>query len=212
MIPRRFPSVTGSARRWCHDRAVEDDRVRWDARYRDRTPVDAVPPDALRNSADARSLLPSGGRAADIACGAGGQTSWLALEGFEVIALDVSPMAVDLVRRAAEAAGIADRVDARVHDLDDGLPEDVTDLDVLVCQRFRARHLDDDIVSTLRPGGIAVVTVLSQVGLDIDVGPFHAAPGELVNGLSSSRTDVIYHHEEGGEASIVVRRCGDDTP
>jgi SAM-dependent methyltransferase len=190
---------------------VEDDRVRWDERYRDRRPAEPSAPDAVSRSADARSLLGSvGRRAADVACGAGGQTLWLAQQGFDVVALDISPAAIDLVRQGAELAGVGEVVDARVHDLDHGLPDDLVDLDVVVCQRFRAGHLDEPIVSALRPGGIAVVTVLSKVGLEIDAGPFHAAPGELVNRLSSARTEVIFHHEEGGQASIVVRRRADD--
>jgi SAM-dependent methyltransferase len=185
---------------------VEEDRARWDGRYAAHPLAEPSAPDAVVASADVRSLIPATGRAADIACGPGGQTLWLARAGLEVLALDVSPVAIDLTARAATAAGLGARVSARVHDFDDGLPDDVVDLDVLVCQRFRATGLYRDFVDRLRPGGVAVVTVLSTVGLDIDGGPFHAPPGELVDAYRDLPVDVIHHCEATGQASIVVRR------
>ncbi len=183
---------------------MEADRARWDERYADRPLAEPSAPIAVAASGDVLSLIPSTGRAADIACGAGGQTLWLAARGLVVTAFDVSPVAVEMTLRAAEAAGLGDRVTARVHDLDEGFPADATSLDVLVCQRFRAPALYPSFVDALAPGGIAVVTVLSQV--ESDGRPFHAAPGELVKAFSRLEVDVLHHHEGGGQASIVVRR------
>jgi SAM-dependent methyltransferase len=185
---------------------VEEDRVRWDGRYASHPLPEPSAPDAVAANADVRSLVPTSGRAADIACGPGGQTLWLARLGLDVLALDVSPVAIDLTERAAAAIGLGSRVSAQVHDFDDGLPDDVADLDVLVCQRFRATSLYSGFVDRLRSGGIAVVTVLSTVGLDIDGGPFHAPPGELVDAYKGTDVDVVYHCEASGQASIVVRR------
>jgi SAM-dependent methyltransferase len=186
---------------------VERDRDRWDERYADRAPAEAAPPDALANDADLLSLVASSGRAADIACGTGGQTIWLALRGLSVDALDISPIAVDLTQRAAAAAGVDGRVTARVHDLDDGLPRDLTDLDVLVCQRFRSPAIYQQIPDALVSGGIAIVAVLSQVGRNADaIGPFHAPPGELIEAFSGAAVEVLRDCEADGQASIVVRR------
>jgi SAM-dependent methyltransferase len=219
MIPRDVGSPQGSrsARRVAAARTpsgdhrgiiagVEEDRVRWDTRYATHPLAEPSVPDAVAASADARSLIPARGRGADIACGPGGQTLWLAGLGLDVLALDVSPTAVELTRRAAAAAGLDTRISARVHDFDDGLPDDVADLDVLVCQRFRATALYREFVDRLKPGGVAVVTVLSTVGLDIDGGPFHARPGELVDAYRTADVEVIHHCEAAGQASIVVRR------
>jgi SAM-dependent methyltransferase len=198
--------VRTTARRHGKIADVEEDRVRWDGRYAAHPLAEPSAPDAVAASADVRSLIPSHGRAADVACGPGGQTLWLARVGLDVLALDVSPIAIDLTERAARAAGLEGRVTARVHDFDHGLPDDVTDLDVLVCQRFRATALYRAFVDRLRPGGVAVVTVLSTVGLDIDGGPFHAPPGELLDAYRDLDVEVIYHCEATGQASIVVRR------
>lgn len=187
---------------------MHEDRARWDARYADAPLASPVAPIALAASADARALLPSSGRAVDVACGTGAQALWLAAAGFGVVALDVSPVAAELVRRGAVSVGLHDRIEARVHDLDDGLPGDLHDVDVVVCQRFRDPRLYAQMIEVLRPGGIAVVTVLSGVGLDVDAGPHHARPGEMVNALAAVDAEIVFHHEEAGQASIVARRRG----
>ena len=185
---------------------MEADRARWDERYADRPLAEPSAPIAVAASDDVLSLMPTSGRAADIACGAGGQTLWLAEQGLDVAAFDVSPVAVEMTARAAEAAGLGGRVTARVHDLDEGLPAAAVALDVIICQRYRTPALYGSFVHALAPGGIAVITVLSSVGLDIDAARFHARPGELVDAFRDAPADVIYHHEAEGQASIVVRR------
>lgn len=185
---------------------MEEDRLRWDERYTDRPLAEPSAPVAVTASGEVLSLIPSSGRAADIACGAGGQTLWLAERGLVVAAFDVSPVAIEMTTRAAEAAGLGERVTARVHDLDEGLPAGLAALDVLVCQRYRAPELYGSMLGALAPGGIAVVTVLSAVGVDVAAGPFHAPPGELVDAFRDAPADVIYHHEAEGQASIVARR------
>ncbi len=180
--------------------------MRWDERYADRPLAEPTAPVAVGASSDVLSLIPSTGRAADIACGAGGQTLWLAARGLVVAAFDVSPVAIEMTSRAAEAAGLGDRVTALVCDLDEGLPVGAAALDVLVCQRYRAPALYGSMVDALVPGGIAVVSVLSRVGIDVVAGLFHAPPGELVDAFRNAPADVIYHHEAEGRASIVVRR------
>jgi SAM-dependent methyltransferase len=150
--------------------------------------------------------LPTTGRALDIACGTGGQSIWLAQCGMDVVALDVSPLAIALTEAAARAHGVVDRIDGRVHDLDAGLPPDVADIALVVCQRFRGRDLYPQIVGALGAGGFAIVTVLSAVGLDGVPGEYHAPAGELVDAFTASGVDIVARSERDGLASIVVRR------
>jgi SAM-dependent methyltransferase len=210
MIPRdrwspKDPCGRAVPRPW-QDRTVERDRERWDERHAGRPLAHAAPPDALSGDDELLSLVPTAGRAADIACGVGAQTLWLARRGLSVVAFDVSPAAIELTERAAAASGLADRITARVHDLDDGLPPELGDLDVLVCQRFRSPALYTAFVDALAPGGIAVVTVLSGVDIEGSRGGYRAAPGELLAAFADASTDVLHHHERGGQASIIVRR------
>lgn len=183
-----------------------DDAARWDARYRDADPALATPPDVLQAQPDIAGLVPTEGTALDVASGLGSQTLWLALRGLRVTAVDVSPIAIERIRAAAETAGVDSRVDAQQFDLDRGLPDQPTDVDVLVCQRFRDPALYGPMAERLQRGGIAIVSVLSAVGAPGTPGPFHAPPGELTAAFSRPDLDMIYAAENGGAATVVVRR------
>lgn len=52
----------------------------------------------------------SHGRALDIGCGTGTHALWLAAQGFEVVAIDISPRAIERARVRAAGAPGADRV------------------------------------------------------------------------------------------------------
>jgi SAM-dependent methyltransferase len=185
---------------------MQDDGARWDQRYRDADPVRSMPPAPLGERPDLAGLIPTAGTALDIACGLGAQTLWLASRGLHVIALDVSSVAIERLRTAAERAGLADQVDACVVDLDDGLPEGTPSADVIVCQRFRDQRLYPSVLEHLTPGGIAIVSALSQVGLAQPPGPFHALGGELVTAFTGEDTELLYSSEAAGVATIMVRR------
>jgi SAM-dependent methyltransferase len=190
----------------CQDAFVHDDARRWDERYRTTTHVDAQQPEVIERWPDVAGLLPSTGRCLDIASGPGSVTLWSAERGLDVTALDASPVAIDLLRSAATALGCSERVDARVVDLDDGLPADAVDYDLVICQRYRDPTLSPMIVDRLRVGGYALVTVLSAVGA-AQPGAFHAPAGALWSEFSTDRRCAVLHHEEGdGVAHIVVRR------
>jgi 2-polyprenyl-3-methyl-5-hydroxy-6-metoxy-1,4-benzoquinol methylase len=209
-------ALPGDRRQWhrahvCDDEVMQDDAVRWDDRYREAGPIDARPPEPL-DRVDLEASIPTSGTAIDIACGLGAQSLWLAARGLRVIALDVSRVAIDRVRAAADAAGLTDHVDARVVDLDDGIPEGTPNADVIVCQRFRHPQLYPAIIEHLAPGGIAIVTVLSEVGLSEVAlsqppGPFRAATGELVTAFDSDEIEILYASEAAGSATIMARRA-----
>jgi SAM-dependent methyltransferase len=185
---------------------VHDDGRRWDERHGRTVQVDARPPEAIEHWPDLAALLPQTGRCLDLASGPGAVTLWLAEQGLEVKALDVSTVAIELLRAAARAAGVAERVDARIVDLDDGIPDDVRDVDLVVCQRFRDTALYPTLIERLRSGGIAIVTVLSIVG-STEPGPFHAPQGELLDLVGSDeRCEIVRHHEGDGIAHMVVCR------
>jgi 2-polyprenyl-3-methyl-5-hydroxy-6-metoxy-1,4-benzoquinol methylase len=46
------------------------------------------------------------GRALDVGCGEGGDAIWLASQGWQVTAVDISEVALDRARSAAGAAGV----------------------------------------------------------------------------------------------------------
>jgi len=150
--------------------------------------------------------LPDGGRCLDVACGLGEQSLWAAEHGFEVVALDASQIAIGSLRAAAVERGVADRIDAHVADLDDGLPQGSDGrYDLVICQRFRDPRLFRQLAAAVAPGGVLVITVLSQVGA-ADPGPFHAPPGDLLAGFGASGLEIVRHTEGDGEATLVGRR------
>jgi SAM-dependent methyltransferase len=195
---------------------MESDRERWDERHRAGPTVTPAPPEAIAARPDLLALVPTAGRALDVACGSGSTTVWMAGRGLSVRAVDVSPVALDRVRSAAAAAGVERRVETVLHDLDDGLPDADSGrvggvggaaggrFDVVVCQRFRAPHLYGPLVEALVPGGIGVVTVLSRVGRAGEVGPFHAPAGELLRAFDRRDVELLEAVEADGLASVVL--------
>ena len=189
------------------------DADRWDARYADAVgAVRPSAPDALIEAgmveATVDGTVGNGAparRALDVACGRGAQSVWMAQRGYDVTALDASPRAIEMAVALAESEGVADRVDARIVDLDAGLPVGLQGFDLIVCQRFRAVDLYGSFVDRLRVGGTAVVTVLSVTGA-ADPGPFHAPSHELAEAFDRDDVDILDHHESDGQESIVVRR------
>ncbi|TQM04120.1 class I SAM-dependent methyltransferase [Pseudonocardia kunmingensis] len=177
------------------------DRERWDARHAAAGAAGAgpspAPPDALRGR---EALLPAPGRALDVACGRGTVAVWLAARGFAVDAVDVSPVALDAARALADREGVGERVRWWAHDLDAGLPG-AGPYDVVVCQRFRDPARYPDLAARLAPGGLLVVTVLSQVGEG--PGQFRAPAGELRAAFGD--LELLHHVERDGEASLVAR-------
>ncbi len=151
--------------------------------------------------------LRRGGRCLDVACGLGAQSLWAAQQGFDVVALDASGVAVTALNVEAMNLGVRDRIDSRIHDLDDGLPADLAGTcSLVICQRFRDPELYEQLVYMLQPDGVLVITVQSVVGRTGEVGRFHATPGELVDAFRDLDVDIVRSLEADGEATLVARR------
>ena len=105
------------------------DAAAWDDRYAATELVWSSGPNQFVEQA--LTDLPPG-RALDLACGEGRNARWLAQRGWQVTAVDFSPVAIDKGRRLAEQLpdGRADRIDWQVGDaLETPLP---ADLDLVV--------------------------------------------------------------------------------
>jgi 2-polyprenyl-3-methyl-5-hydroxy-6-metoxy-1,4-benzoquinol methylase len=210
MISRQAPSaahwLSGFWCTECDTGAIDNRQQHWDDRYNERGVAAPRAPEILTMNPEMERLVPTSGRALDIACGRGVQAAWLALRGLDVIALDVSGVAVALTNAAASARDVTDRVDARQQDLEGGLPDDLRDFEVIVCQRFRNRRVLEGLGERLRPNGVAFVTVLSAVELGRDPGKYHAPAGELIEVFTGPDIEVVWHLEAEGLAAIVIRR------
>ena len=78
----------------------------WDERYAQRnTPWDTGRPSSeLQRILREREIPP--GRALELGCGTGTNAVFLAQQGFDVTAVDISPLAVEQARAKADAAGV----------------------------------------------------------------------------------------------------------
>ncbi|MDH5672773.1 MAG: class I SAM-dependent methyltransferase [Myxococcales bacterium] len=144
---------------------AEADRERWDRRH-----AEADVPSASGGWLEALGdELPQAGRALDVASGRGGLSLWLAQRGLAVSALDVSPVALERLRQAAKALGVA--VDARQLDLErDALPDGA--FDFIACWHYRQAGLHAALCERLAPGGL-----LALEQHTVDNLQRHARPG-----------------------------------
>jgi len=92
----------------------------WDAVYRETAP-DQLPWNAGGPDADLVRLVESGkvpvGRAIDLGAGPGHDAIYLAQQKFKVLAVDISPAAIELAKANAKAAGVGVAIDFRVEDV-----------------------------------------------------------------------------------------------
>ncbi|KUI44914.1 SAM-dependent methyltransferase [Mycobacterium sp. IS-1590] len=179
----------------------EQDRIRWEERYRNRTTPGVSAAEIPVVFAPFEAEFPAEGRALDLACGQGVASVWLARRGLDVRGLDVSATAIDQARELAVQAGVGERCRFEVVDLDDGLPAGPP-VDVVMCHRFRDLRLDQSIVDRLAPGGLLAISALSVVGAG--AGRFRVQPGELT--AAFAQLEVIAAGEGDGEAWLLARK------
>lgn len=93
------------------------------------------------------------GRALDLGCGEGGDAIWLAERGWTVLGVDISAIALDRARAAAQARGVSDRVELQRHDLTTSFPVGSYDL---VSAQFLHSPVELDRFELLRRAAVAV--------------------------------------------------------
>ena len=172
----------------------------WNAHYADPGFHDSAPDPLVVMLAD--SLPP--GRALDLACGAGRHAIHLSRLGWQVVAVDSAPSAVERVRLAAPAVG------ARVADLEHGgflIEPNAFDL---ICDfYYLQRDLFPAIREGVRPGGAFAGAIhLLEPGRRPE---FSLPPGQLRNEFAGWK---ILFYSEGSEpgrsrrsARILARRA-----
>ncbi|WP_367268926.1 cyclopropane-fatty-acyl-phospholipid synthase family protein [Saccharopolyspora sp.] len=94
------------------------------------------------------------GRALDLGCGEGADAIWLAEQGWQVTAVDVSGEALRRAQRAAEEAGVAGRIDWRRMDLASEFPRGEFDL---ISAQFLHSEVELPREEILRTAAAAVV-------------------------------------------------------
>lgn len=161
------PSSTGAHRAWDAAWATAEGRAEW-----------LEPEPAVRQVAEL--LAGRGARdALDIGCGVGRHALYLAQQGLNVTAIDLSPAGLAHVREAAEAAGLSMRVETSSFD---AFPFPGSSFDYALAWNV-IYHGDGDTLAravteverVLRPGGLFQGTLLSKrhfkYGQGIEISP-----------------------------------------
>jgi tellurite methyltransferase len=186
------------------------DRERWDARWREK----AADGDVLAGPAafvtGLAPLLPARGRALDVAGGAGRHALWLARRGLDVTLADISPVACELARRAAAAAGVA--LACAALDLERDAPGGPWD--VVLVHHYLDRALLPRLARALAPGGLLAFAQPTRRNLERHDHPsarFLLEEGELARlaaglGLELLVCDEAWRAEGRHEAWLVGRQ------
>ncbi len=158
---------------------AEADRRKWDARYASGNfLIEEGAPSAIlvRHMGAARR-----GRAMDVAAGMGRNALYLARHGFAVDALDISPVGLAHLERAAAAAGLADRVRTVVVDLEVHAPGKAI-YDLVIMANYLERRLIPRLAAALCPGGLLLIDTFldDPASRAVAMNPAHLLkPGEL---------------------------------
>ncbi len=168
---------------------------KWNEAYQIADIALAVPVQVLSEN---KHLLPvTKGDALDLACGRAGNAIYLAKYGFDVDAVDISPVVLEHVEQFANEHSLS--ISCQCRDIEsEGLSD--KKYDVIVVSYFLNRELFPQIISALKPKGILFYQTWSQQKVD-DSGPgnpvFRLQAGELLE--LSKPLRPIYYREEGGQ-------------
>ena len=168
---------------------MTDSRLKWDSIYKKKSHV--VPEPALAVSRYAH-LLPSKGKALDLACGQGGNSFFLAQKGLHVDAWDVSSVVIQQIKDKSNALTI----NPTAIDINDAAWP-TNHYDVITVSRFLNRDIIPQLVNALKQNGLIFYQTFTADKTQA-IGPtnpeFLLKKSELLS-LFSSLSPVIYHEE-----------------
>lgn len=152
--------MTGPGHHGDHDADVSEmfTQATWDARYAESDRIWSGRPNP-RLVEQVTGVTP--GRALDVGAGEGADAVWLATQGWQVTAMDVSEVALARATAHAVEAGVGDRVTTLHHDVLDEAP--LPGAFDLVSAQYLHPPTDrfDEVVGRLgaavRPGGLLLV-------------------------------------------------------
>lgn len=143
-----------------------EDRVRWDAVYREKVEDPLPPPDPLLLAhtppADPQAEPPP--RALDLAAGRGQNGLWLAQQGYTVDLIDISRVALMRARDAMNERGLH-RVNLLQMDVDT-LTLEPDHYDLVCVFRYLRRDLFPMLRASVKPGGRVIYETFNLSYLD----------------------------------------------
>lgn len=184
------------------------DKVRWDKQH-ESTHGSAEPSGFLVEIFAAEAWPMPRGRALDIACGKGRNALFLAEQGFDVVAIDISPVALEEGRKRAAEKNLA--ISWQQADLEQiQLGEKVYDL--VVNFNYLQRSLIAPVKAALKPGGFVIIEtyLIDQPAIGHPKNPAYLLEhNELLNNFRDFR--VLFYREgqflEHGERAFRAGIC-----
>ena len=165
------------------------DREKWNERYRDGAYAERAQPSDFLASWVKRIPL---GRALDVACGAGRNALYLAAQGFEVDAVDISGEALARASDTAQRLGLG--VNWLTHDLDEPLALD-SSYQLILIFRYVNLPLVRRLTASLAPGGYLVCEQHLVTEADV-IGPTNPAYRVKAGDLLTVAQRLRVHHLE----------------
>ena len=169
-----------------------DDRARWDAKH-SAEQTTQKPSSFLKEIFEGHSWPPPKGRALDIAAGKGRNAIFLAERGFQVVGIDISPVALDMARRAGKEKSLT--IDWQEGDLE-RIELPTSRYDLVLTFNYLERSLVPQIKKTLKPRGWVIfetyLTDQSRVGDPINP-DYLLRHNELLDFFHDFR--VLYYRE-----------------
>ena len=114
------------------------------------------------------SLAP--GKALDLAAGEGRNAVWLAEQGWQLQAIDLSDVAIEKAKQLAAARNVADRIDFKAADLRDYAPQengfDLVMLIYLQLSQAELRPIIERAVHAVAPGGTILLVAHDSSNLE----------------------------------------------
>ena len=196
---------------------MKEDEIRWDERYQEKKFPETVNELVKTYS----NLATTGGKALDVAAGNGRNSLFLVEQGFQVDAVDISKVAVDLIQSRSQA------INGIHQDLDEYKPKPGL-YDLIININFLNRRLFPHYKRALRKNGILIFnTFLDSHFLDsssLDAPHPHSnrdhylQTNELLHSFISlqvlhySEVDVVWANGQKRKAARLVARktCGFD--
>ncbi len=172
--------------------ADERARQKWNRRYAGPPADSPAPAGVLTEYA---YLLPVTGTALDLACGRGANALFLARQGLQVHAWDISGEAINQLARQSAADRLG--IETAVRDVQERPPQADT-FDVICVSYFLEREISDAIMAALRPNGILFYQTFLHENVS-DQGPgnpeYRLGPNELLELFAPLH--VLVYQEQG---------------
>jgi 2-polyprenyl-3-methyl-5-hydroxy-6-metoxy-1,4-benzoquinol methylase len=138
---------------------MESDKIKWNQRFgSEDTYLGQNPSPFLFREIDKIRQSVPGKRALDIACGEGRNSIFMAQQGFQVTALDISDIGLGKAATWAEKEGV--QIDFLQVDLDEYCF--TKQFDLIINFNFLLRDLIPEAVRALSPGGLLIVDTIME--------------------------------------------------